>query len=513
MPTKDYTVRFRERGGKKLENQTKKVNSSLKSFAAQAALAGASLFAAQGLIRGISSSIELFGIQEAAEKRLETALGRTSQALLNQATALQQVTKFGDETIISVQASIAAFIDSEDQIKAATAATLDFAEATGMDLKGAGDLIAKTLGSSTNAMSRYGLEVTGAVGSSERLLSLTNAIADKFGGQAAAAAETSAGKIQQMKNAVGDAAEAFGELLVPIVVPLASGLKFLAEGAGAVIDAFNFSNTIVPEMVSVLTPLDEFKTSISDLTTGELVELNESLSKDLPDGITILTDAQQLLIDKLVEVQTAIQDTDEFTKDLILTNEALFSEENREAIENENLALNGIVEVEQKTLDIKKARAEFEKANAKEKQKQLTQDLKNAALSGQSASEAAKSVIRAEASEAVAGLISSIFRSLPFPFNIAAAAGAGLVATGIIDQALGAIPQFASGADFIADKPQLGIFGEAGPERVQITPLSQPNINGPQGGVTIIVQGDILDGADFRDKVGEAIEGLNLGLA
>jgi len=32
-----------------------------------------------------------------------------------------------------------------------------------MDLAGAADLVSKTLGSSTNALSRYGIEVTGAV--------------------------------------------------------------------------------------------------------------------------------------------------------------------------------------------------------------------------------------------------------------------------------------------------------------------------------------------------------------
>ena len=537
MPTKTYQVRFTEKGGKKVENQTKKVTGSLKGLAIQAAKAGGAFFAAQGLLRGISSSIELFGIQEQAEKRLEVALGRTSQALLDQAKALQVATKFGDEAVISVQASIAAFIDNEDQIKAATAATLDFAEATGMDLKGAGDLIAKTLGSSTNAMSRYGLEVTGTVGSTERLLSLTNAVASKFGGQAAAAAGTAAGKIEQMKNAVGDAAEAFGGLLVPIVVPLASGLKFLAEGAQAVINAFNFSNTIVPELVGLQTPLDKFKESISGLTTKELLELNNTLGGALPENIgvlgTSLDEIQKntllqkgfilpdnsediaLLIEKLVEVQTAIQATDEFTKGLILTNELLFSEENREAIENESLALQGIVAVEQKVLDLKQIRADFEKKSSKERKKQVLEDLKNASLSGARASDVAKAIIAAESREAVAGLISSIFKSLPFPANVIAAAGAGRLATGYIDDAVNAIPKFATGADFVADSPQLGIFGEAGPERVQITPLAGPNINGPQdgSGINITIQGDVLDGADFRDKVGEAINMINQGIA
>ena len=73
----------------------------------------------------------------------------------------------------------------------------------GLDLKGAGDLVAKTIGSSTNAMSRYGIEVTGAVGSTERLETLTNNVANLFGGQALAQSKTMTGSIEQMKKCNG----------------------------------------------------------------------------------------------------------------------------------------------------------------------------------------------------------------------------------------------------------------------------------------------------------------------
>ena len=87
-----------------------------------------------------------------------------------------------------------------------------------MDLFAAADLVAKTLGSSTNAMSRYGIEVTGAVGSTERLDTLTQNIAKTFGGQAAAQAETMTGAMRQAGNAAGDAAENLGKLLEPAII-------------------------------------------------------------------------------------------------------------------------------------------------------------------------------------------------------------------------------------------------------------------------------------------------------
>lgn len=154
--------------------------------------------------------ITVANVQEDAETKLTAALGRRSQALLDQASAIQQVTKFGDESVIAAQAMIASFVKEEEQIKAATAASVDLAAAKGMDLVNAADLVSKTLGSSTNALARYGIEVKGAVGSTERLKSLTEGISKVFGGQAAAQALTYSGRITQMSNAFGDMLEEIG---------------------------------------------------------------------------------------------------------------------------------------------------------------------------------------------------------------------------------------------------------------------------------------------------------------
>jgi hypothetical protein len=181
------------------------------------------------LSRVVGSSVQAFATQENAEKTLATALGETNQALLDQAAALQKVTIFGDEAIIGAQALIGAFVKDEEQIKKATKATLDLAQAKGMDLKAAADLVSKTLGSSTNALSRYGIEVKGAVGSTERLESTIQNIQRVFGGQAAAAAETMAGRIQQMKNAFGDLQEQIISGVAPAITAFAQKMTTLFE--------------------------------------------------------------------------------------------------------------------------------------------------------------------------------------------------------------------------------------------------------------------------------------------
>lgn len=179
--------------------------------------------------KSLGSFVRAQGEQELAEKKLEQALGKVNKGLLGQASALQQVTAFGDETIISAQALLAAFVKDEDQLKKATEATLDLAAAKGMDLASAADLVGKTLGSSTNSLSRYGIEVEGAVGSTGRLNTLVNSIANAFGGQAKAQADTLTGSIEQMQNAIGDTSEAIGALMAPAVINIAKSIKSAAE--------------------------------------------------------------------------------------------------------------------------------------------------------------------------------------------------------------------------------------------------------------------------------------------
>ena len=206
---------------KKTETRFQKLTKSIKTSAlAQVAAIGGVVVAFRGLVRAIDAAITKANAQADAINALEGALAplgnqvdSVSKSLQAQAAALQKVTKFGDETIIEAQAMLASFVKEEDAIKAATLATIDLAEAKKFDLVAAADLVSKTLGSSTNALTRYGIEVTGAVGSTERLTSLTENIAKVFGGRAAKAAETYSGKVKQLSDVFGDLQEKIGETI------------------------------------------------------------------------------------------------------------------------------------------------------------------------------------------------------------------------------------------------------------------------------------------------------------
>jgi len=232
MADKRLNIKIRTDGAKKAKGALGGVDRSMKTLAKSAMAAGAAFFGARAIISGIKTVINLEREQTLAVKKLETALGKNSSALQKQASALQQVTTFGDETIIQAQAMLAMFIKDEEQLKKATIATLDLAAAKGMDLVQAADLVGKSVGSSTNALARYGVSAEGAAGSSERLNSIVDGMTKYFGGQATAVVDTMAGSLDQMSNAVGDVGEIMGEKLSPIVTDVSKAIKGFAEAVG-----------------------------------------------------------------------------------------------------------------------------------------------------------------------------------------------------------------------------------------------------------------------------------------
>ena len=103
---------------------------------------GAAIAGFKALGAAVSGSIAAYDQQMAAQKSLEVALGGTSEALLQQARALQQTTRFGDESIIQGQAYLAQMGLNEKQIGELTPAILDMAAAQGMNLDDAMKLAA-----------------------------------------------------------------------------------------------------------------------------------------------------------------------------------------------------------------------------------------------------------------------------------------------------------------------------------------------------------------------------------
>lgn len=160
---------------------------------------------------------------------------QTTDALQKQASAFKKVSNFGDEAIITLQTQLINFGILPKDIDRVTQATLDLAEAQGMDLESAGSMLSKSLGSSTNAMARWGIEINGAVGSTERLDSAVNNIAKRFGGQAKASTETLTGSLNQLEMSWGDLQETIMTTNNNAIQPYVKALNSVVESVDDVL--------------------------------------------------------------------------------------------------------------------------------------------------------------------------------------------------------------------------------------------------------------------------------------
>lgn len=199
--------------GAELIGKLKKDVLSLDSVLAKAGAAMGAYFAFNKLKSFVTESINASDAQEQALKKLEVSLGYTSTALINQASALQQNTIVGNETITGMQALLATYKLSEEEILKLTPAILDMAQATGTDLDSAANKVAKSIVSKTNALQRDGIEIDATADKSTKLNQVLAVLEDRYKGQAQAAASVGLGGLIQLKNLYGDLQENIGKLI------------------------------------------------------------------------------------------------------------------------------------------------------------------------------------------------------------------------------------------------------------------------------------------------------------
>lgn len=183
------------------------------------------------LVKGIAAYKE----QEQAVNQLNQSLVKQgiftrelSKDYQKQASELQKLTTFGDEAIINAQAKLQAYLGETKITKELTAATLDYAAATGKDLKAAVEAVGRSIGTAANPLKEFGIELGKNATIQEKLQAVTQGLTAKVGGQAAAAAQ-GLGSIEQLNNAIGDLFEIVGKSAAPIVALLTGELLKLSD--------------------------------------------------------------------------------------------------------------------------------------------------------------------------------------------------------------------------------------------------------------------------------------------
>jgi len=283
---------FRD-AGKASTTMGQKIANTAVTLASMAVVAKA-VSAAFGKLKGaMVEPVKLAGIQEQAVTRLNAALRvsgqlteANSKALQDNASALQKISRFGDEAIMPVQALLLQFgALGTEQVPRATKAVLDFAEANGQDIKGAAQLVAKAIGTSTNALSRYGIEIDNSLRGSERFAAIMEQIESKVGGTAEALGGTFLGNVDKVRNAWGDLLEKVGAFVTdsPAFQQLLEDIAALiGKWAGSLEDTKNNSDAFAEAQKVLLKVVagvaDAFVTLALAVTEASQAIINFGLS-------------------------------------------------------------------------------------------------------------------------------------------------------------------------------------------------------------------------------------------
>jgi hypothetical protein len=119
------------------------------------------------------------------------------------------------------------------KMEGALKASTDLASGLGVDLQTATTLVAKAAAGHTEALGKYGITVSKSALETEGFSAVLDGINRQFGGQAAAAVDTYAGRLEQMSNSWSNVKEAVGKFIVtgPIAVQVMRRSKAAAARA------------------------------------------------------------------------------------------------------------------------------------------------------------------------------------------------------------------------------------------------------------------------------------------
>ena len=188
------------------------------AFAAAAAAAAA--YAIKIGVDGVKAAIE----DEAAQAKLATALENVTGATKKQiAEVEEQILKTSlltgvtdDELRPSFERLLRSTNSSSEALKLQKLA-LEIAAGSGKSLEAVSNALGKGIDGSTGALGKLGIGLSAAQLKTMSMEEVTAKLADTFGGQAAANANTFEGRMARLKVAFGESVETIGFALLPIL--------------------------------------------------------------------------------------------------------------------------------------------------------------------------------------------------------------------------------------------------------------------------------------------------------
>lgn len=200
-----------------LRNQTNDLEGVLATTAKVAAVAFAA-FTAE-----IFLSVHAFEESEASSRKLANALqnqGIFTEDLVKSykayAEVVQEATGLDDDAVTSSQAVLQSYLGQTEVTQELTFAIADLAEKMNTDLDTAAQTLGKTIGTSTNALAKQGLQLSDNATAGERMAKTLAFVSTQAGGMATAANQ-GVGGIRGLTTAFGNFQEAIGSKFAPVI--------------------------------------------------------------------------------------------------------------------------------------------------------------------------------------------------------------------------------------------------------------------------------------------------------
>lgn len=251
---------------------------------------------AQTVSTAVSQVVNAAMTQIRAERELEAAVsqvgqryGVSAEAIKAYAAEVQKATNFGDEQVIQISAMLVRFGLAGDVLRRTIDISADLAQALGMDLTSAAELVGRALVEPDAAMRRLrtaGIAFTDsqketieALVESGRVAEAQAQILSMLESHYSNAAESAVEPTKQAQNAFGDMLEELGIAVLELVNPIAQ--------------------VLVPLLSDVLTPIIKALAQVLNVTLVPAINL---VTKALGWVINIVGQAVQGIIDVIARI-------------------------------------------------------------------------------------------------------------------------------------------------------------------------------------------------------------------
>jgi len=176
-------------------------------------------------------------------------------ALVKRAGALEMVSRYGDDEILTTMQLLATYGMERAEIEKSTQAIMDLSVAKGIDLRSATDLLGKAYAGQLGTLSRYGIVVEKTGDKEKDFANVLKLINDNMSGSALADVQTFSGATARLGNVFSDLLRGVGDALVPALMWLANTLTWVlavVNRGSPLLDSYNEKSRKIGAVLNVV---------------------------------------------------------------------------------------------------------------------------------------------------------------------------------------------------------------------------------------------------------------------